>query len=658
METDSQEEAATSTSILSKRDKKAKKKIKVEKSTTVRGLEVDIKGSKNTKNKSAKKIFNLTNSASGIRSNKPSKNTEEKKRKWSEEDDIEELLSPIVVIESFKKKKGRDAFNKSIFNGDTKNKTNGLRNEIDDYYENYIDSIRKSKGKSKIQNKKSGKILTNKTKKRKRYISTDEDSDDISSLSDINSSDSEDDETSMTKMVASVVINNTNNKYQEHPTLASLPQSTIDEFFSTNVIQVVGDSTLKPIMSFEQLMVDKEIKRVLTRFDKPTPIQATCWPLCLSGKDVIGIAETGSGKTLAFIVPAVIHIKSPPYSPPNHQPYALVLAPTRELAIQTQQQCEMFGSTCGIKSVCVYGGVSKGEQRRLLRKGVHIVVATPGRLLDLTNDGVCDISNVKYLVLDEADRMLDTGFEEEVRNIILKTREDRQTVMFSATWPESVRKLANDFLTNPIRVTIGSQTLTTNRNVTQIVEVIDDPSEKDRRLVTLLEKYHNRKNRVLIFVLYKKEASRVENMLARKGYEAQSIHGDKSQFQRIEALNAFRDGIYPLLIATDVASRGLDIPDVRYVINYTFPLTIEDYVHRIGRTGRAGNKGISHTLFTSCDKVHSGELIKILRQSNQQIPDSLLRFGTGIKKKEHKAYGAFYKEIDHNVKPTKIKFED
>ncbi|CAG8737413.1 15157_t:CDS:2, partial [Dentiscutata heterogama] len=246
------------------------------------------------------------------------------------------------------------------------------------------------------------------------------------------------------------------------------------------------------------------------------------------------------------------------------------------------------------------------------------------------------------------DRMLDTGFEEDVRNIILKTREDRQTVMFSATWPESVRKLANDFLTNPIRVTIGSQTLSANRNVTQIVEVIDDPSEKDRRLVTLLEKYHNRKNRVLIFVLYKKEASRVENMLARKGYEAQSIHGDKSQFQRIEALNAFRDGIYPLLIATDVASRGLDIPDVRYVINYTFPLTIEDYVHRIGRTGRAGNKGISHTLFTSCDKVHSGELIRILRQSNQQVPDSLLRFGTGIKKKEHKAYGAFYKEIDYN----------
>ncbi|CAG8672093.1 12755_t:CDS:2 [Cetraspora pellucida] len=651
MESDSQEEIATSTNHSSKREKKSKKKVKVEKSSTVSGFKVDIEESKKIKGKSEKKIFNLTNPASensiSNGSSKQNDKLEEKKRKWTEEDDLEELLSPIVVIESFKKKKG-DIFNKSTLNGDIKKKANGLH---------YVDSIKKSKGKGKSLKKKSGKTLSSKAKKRK-YINVDEDSDDTSSLSDASSVDNEDDETLMSKMVASVVINNTNNKYQEHPTLASLPQSTIDEFFNTNVIQVVGDSALKPIMSFEQLMVDKEIKRVLARFDKPTPIQATCWPLCLSGKDVIGIAETGSGKTLAFIVPAVIHIKSPPYSPPNHQPFALVLAPTRELAIQTHKQCEMFDSTCGIKSVCVYGGVTKGEQRKLLRKGAHIVIATPGRLLDFATDGVCDISNVKYLVLDEADRMLDTGFEEEIRNIILKTRKDRQTVMFSATWPDSVRKLANDFLTNPIRVTIGSQTLSANKNVTQIVEVIDDPSEKDRRLVTLLEKYHNRKNRVLIFVLYKKEASRVENMLARKGYEAQSIHGDKSQFQRIEALNAFRDGIYPLLIATDVASRGLDIPDVKYVINYTFPLTIEDYVHRVGRTGRAGNKGISHTLFTSYDKVHSGELIRILRQTNQQIPDSLLRFGTGTKKKEHKAYGAFYKEIDHNVKPTKIRFED
>src|SRR5581483_7235474 len=177
--------------------------------------------------------------------------------------------------------------------------------------------------------------------------------------------------------------------------------------------------------------------------------------------------------------------------------------------------------------------------------------------------------------------MLDKGFENEIRKIIIKTRRDRQTVMFSATWPESVRKLANDFLNNPIKVTIGSSELSANNNVTQIIEVIDNPMDKDRCLLNLLEQYHVKKNRVLVFVLYKKEVPRVENLLANKGYEVQSIHGDKSQFQRMKALRAFKDGFYPLLIATDVAARGLDIPNVEYVINYTFPLTIEDYVHRI-----------------------------------------------------------------------------
>jgi ATP-dependent RNA helicase DBP3 len=186
--------------------------------------------------------------------------------------------------------------------------------------------------------------------------------------------------------------------------------------------------------------------------------------------------------------------------------------------------------------------------------------------------------------------MLDKGFEDEIRKIIVKTHKDRQTVMFSATWPNTVCKLANDFLNNPIKVTIGSYDLSANNNVTQIVEVIDNPMDKNRYLLSLLEQYHNKKNRILVFVLYKKEASRVENLLANQGYEVQTIHGDKSQFQRNEALKAFKDGFYPLLIATDVVSRGIDIPSVEYVINYTFPLTIEDYVHRIGRTGRAGSK--------------------------------------------------------------------
>ncbi|GBC41828.2 DEAD-box ATP-dependent RNA helicase 5 [Rhizophagus irregularis DAOM 181602=DAOM 197198] len=329
-----------------------------------------------------------------------------------------------------------------------------------------------------------------------------------------------------------------------------------------------------------------------------------------------------------------------------------------EASIQIQEQCKEFDPVCGIKSVCIYGGVSKVDQYKALRKSFHIVVATPGRLLDLINEGICDISNVSYLVLDEADRMLDKGFENDIRQIVAKTNKNRQTAMFSATWPESVRKLANDFLNNPMKVVIGSPDLSANNNVTQIVEVIDNPMDKDRCLLNLLKQYHTKKNRILVFVLFKKEAPRVENLLANHGYEVQSIHGDKSQFQRMEVLKAFKDGFYPLLIATDVAARGIDIPNVEYVINYTFPLTIEDYVHRIGRTGRAGNKGISHTLFTSHDKAHSGELINVLRQSNQKIPESLLKFGGGVKKKEHKAYGSFFKETFLNIRRSKVNIEN
>ncbi|GBC04936.1 hypothetical protein RclHR1_05960004 [Rhizophagus clarus] len=438
----------------------------------------------------------------------------------------------------------------------------------------------------------------------------------------------------------------------------SVQQSVVDEFYKKNEIQITGDLIFKPIMSFTQLNIDESIKGILNKFERPTPIQASCWPICLNGRDVIGIAETGSGKTLAYTVPALKHVKNLFYIPPNNKPLILVIAPTRELAIQIHEQCKEFDSACGIKSVCIYGGVSKEDQYKVLRKGFHIAVATPGRLLDLINEGICDISNVSYLVLDEADRMLDKGFENDIRQIIVKTSKNRQTAMFSATWPESVRKLANDFLNNPMKVIIGSPDLSANNNVTQIVEVIDNPMDKDRCLLNLLKQYHNKKNRVLVFVLFKKEAPRVENFLANHGYDVQSIHGDKNQFQRMEALKAFKDGFYPLLIATDVAARGIDIPNVEYVINYTFPLTIEDYVHRIGRTGRAGNKGISHTFFTTYDKAHSGELINVLRQSNQKIPESLLKFGSGVKKKEHKAYGSFFKEVDFSLKPTKIKFED
>ncbi|BAT01082.1 Os07g0301200, partial [Oryza sativa Japonica Group] len=263
-------------------------------------------------------------------------------------------------------------------------------------------------------------------------------------------------------------------------------------------------------------------------------------------------------------------------------------------------------------------------------------------------------------VLDEADRMLDMGFEPEVRAILSQTASVRQTVMFSATWPPAVHQLAQEFMDpNPIKVVIGSEDLAANHDVMQIVEVLDDRS-RDSRLVALLDKYHKaQRNRVLVFVLYKREATRVETMLQRRGWSAVSVHGDKAQHDRTKALSLFKEGSCPLMIATDVASRGLDIPDVEVVINYSYPLTTEDYVHRIGRTGRAGKKGVAHTFFTQENKGLAGELVNVLREAGQVVPPALTKFGTHVKKKESQIYGSHFKEIKADApKSTKITFGD
>jgi len=341
-------------------------------------------------------------------------------------------------------------------------------------------------------------------------------------------------------------------------------------------------------------------------------------------------------------------------------PIMLVVAPTREMAMQSQDVLEEAAKFVKIRSVCVYGGVPKPPQRDALRRGVEVLVATPGRLIDLMEEGCCDLSQISYLVLDEADRMLDQGFERDIRKIIGQTHVSRQTALFSATWPDSVRELAHEFLTRPIKVTIGSDDLAAGTRIKQIVEVIDDRA-RELRLNKLLKEYHaSRKNRMLIFVLYKKEASRIEMSLQRSGWNCTSIHGDKSQEARTEAVENFKNGRVPLLVATDVAARGLDIPDVDYVINYSFPLTIEDYVHRIGRTGRAGKSGVSHTFFQSCDKARAGELVKVLKDAGQDVPKEMMSFDLNIKKKEHKLYGSFGPK-DYGLpmkKATKIVFDD
>jgi len=445
----------------------------------------------------------------------------------------------------------------------------------------------------------------------------------------------------------------------------AMTKSEVKEYQSKQCITMYGKGRkkFKPLRTFGELGFPSTIMEVCSGFSTPTPIQAQCWPVLASGRDIIGIAETGSGKTLAFSIPALAHLKhrvDTEGRAGSGCPKMLIISPTRELAMQSQEVLEAAGATCGVRSVCVYGGVPKWTQKEALKKGVEVVVATPGRLIDLIEEGVCDLSQVSYLVLDEADRMLDQGFERDIRAIVGQTHQARQTALFSATWPDSVRELAHTFLTKPIKVTIGSDDLAAGTRIKQIVEVIEDRA-RENKLNQLLKKYHSdRKNRILIFVLYKKEAARIEQNLSRNGWKVASIHGDKSQEGRTQAVEQFKSGQIPLLVATDVAARGLDIPGVDFVINYSFPLTIEDYVHRIGRTGRAGRDGTAHTFFQLCDKLRAGELVKVLKDANQEVPAAMNDFDLNIKKKEHKLYGSFGpKDYGKPMKKAvKITFDD
>ncbi|KAI0668725.1 DEAD-domain-containing protein [Trametes maxima] len=434
-----------------------------------------------------------------------------------------------------------------------------------------------------------------------------------------------------------------------------------------------GAPAVIPITAFDQLDVPSKLRAAFDGFKEPSPIQACSWPPALEGRDVVGIAETGSGKTLAFGLPALARLLKEPKKQKGTTVSVLVVAPTRELAIQTHETFEKLGEPFGIASVAVFGGVDKGPQIKTLKnankdgKTTRIIVGTPGRILDLVNDGACDLSRVSYLVLDEADRMLDKGFENDIRQIIGHTIQGagRQTLMFSATWPDAVRRLASTFQRDPVRVTVGSDDLTANSRVEQVVEVFDDPRSKDSRLLGHLRMLLPKKSkgvsedaRILIFALYKKEATRVESMLKSKGFSVMGLHGDMSQSARMDALQRFKTGAASLLVATDVAARGLDIPNVAAVINYTFPLTIEDYIHRIGRTGRGGKSGKSITFFTGegHERALAGELARVLRESGFDA-EPLKIFPMTIKKKEHSAYGAFFRDdIPAPKGPTKITF--
>ncbi|CAF1010228.1 unnamed protein product [Rotaria sordida] len=356
-------------------------------------------------------------------------------------------------------------------------------------------------------------------------------------------------------------------------------------------------------------------------FTEPSPIQCQAWPVALQGYDFIGIAQTGTGKTLAFLLPALIHIDNQPKSKILLQgPKALILSPTRELAIQIHQEVQKYNYR-GIRSAVIYGGSSRKNQIFQCEAGVEIIIATPGRLNDLVMSNVIDLRSVTFLVLDEADRMLDMGFEPQIMKILLDIRPDRQTIMTSATWPEDVRRIAARYMRNPIQIYVGTLDLTAVHSVRQEIEIIKE-EEKFDLLMDFIGRMDS-EDKMIVFVDRKSSADAVASELIRKRISCQSIHGDREQSDREQALEDLKLGTVNILIATDVASRGLDIQDITVVFNYDLPKSMEDYVHRVGRTGRAGKTGYAISLVTRENWGSAGRLIKILEEAGQNVPGEL-----------------------------------
>lgn len=381
-----------------------------------------------------------------------------------------------------------------------------------------------------------------------------------------------------------------------------------------------------PVRTFDEAFrqypeILKEIEK--NKFVKPTPIQSQCWPILLQGKDLIGIAQTGTGKTLAFLLPALVHIDGQPA--PRHArkgPSVLVLSPTRELALQIEEESKKY-SYKDIKCLCIYGGGNRNAQIAAVKKGVEIIIATPGRLNDLQMNEIIDLRTITYLVLDEADRMLDMGFEPQIKKLLLDIRRDRQTVMTSATWPPGVRRLSQSYLMNPFHVYVGSLDLRACTLVEQTIEFLEHDDKKDRTSEFIMNMKEG--DKVLVFTGRKVTADDVASDFSIRGLQVQSIHGDREQCDREQALDDFRTGRVSVLIATDVASRGLDIKDISHVVNFDFPRHIEDYVHRIGRTGRAGQSGKALSFITREDWRSARELCNILQEASQDVPDELIK---------------------------------
>lgn len=402
-----------------------------------------------------------------------------------------------------------------------------------------------------------------------------------------------------------------------------------------------------PIESFEDMCLHSSIMKDVAfhEYTRPTSIQAQAMPVALSGRDLLGCAETGSGKTAAFSIPMIQHCLAQPPIRRGDGPLALVLAPTRELAQQIEKEVKAFSRSLeSFRTAIVVGGTNIAEQRSELRAGVHIVVATPGRFIDHLQQGNTSLSRISFVVLDEADRMLDMGFEPQIREVMRNLPKNHQTLLFSATMPVEIEALAQEYLNKPVQVKVGKVSSPT-ANVSQVLEKVTENEKIDRLLTLLVEEASQAESAghafplTIVFVERKTRCDEVAEALVAQGLYAVALHGGRSQSEREAALRDFRNGSTNILVATDVASRGLDVTGVAHVVNLDLPKTMEDYVHRIGRTGRAGSTGQATSFYTDRDMFLVAHIRKAIADAEL---GHTVEFATGkvARRKEREAAAA------------------
>ncbi|KAL8039515.1 hypothetical protein ABFX02_10G041600 [Erythranthe guttata] len=422
------------------------------------------------------------------------------------------------------------------------------------------------------------------------------------------------------------------NFYIEVKEISRMTSEEVASYRKQMELKLHGKDVPKPIKTWHQTGLSTKILDTIKKlnYEKPMSIQAQAIPIIMSGRDCIGVAKTGSGKTLAFVLPMLRHIKDQPPVVSGDGPIGLIMAPTRELVQQIHSDIKKFTKAMGLSCVPVYGGSGVAQQISELKRGTDIVVCTPGRMIDIlcTSSGkITNLRRVTYLVMDEADRMFDMGFEPQITRIVQNTRPDRQTVLFSATFPRQVEILARKVLNKPVEIQVGGRSVV-NKDIAQLVEVRPE-SDRFLRLLELLGEW-SEKGKILIFVHSQEKCDSLFKELIRSGYPCLSLHGAKDQTDRESTITDFKTNVCNLLIATSIAARGLDVKDLELVINFDVPNHYEDYVHRVGRTGRAGKKGCAITFVSEEDARYAPDLVKALELSEQTVPDDLKALADGF----------------------------